>query len=301
MITQKLLHLICVMGAVLNFAPHYDLKNRKVCTSIYSKIGAIIKIACLLVVHVISLHGRLQYWYGKSSIILNILDVLLFAAEGAVTVLVLWVSAFGNLKDWEKFLTLAINKTYRKGELQKYLLFFFVAQLCPLALIAVNGWVWTNSIGFSTYKYYLIRDVELYHNYIFFFSYINMVMVIRSEFRDANNLLIDMVKGIKTKQVEDQGRFRLIRLNQWGIDDITRMATTYRTIYEATESINNIFGWEILFFMGHTACVMLNLLYTSVWLVDRDVFEDDDKAALLCMNAVMAISTTVRNTIKIVS
>lgn len=256
-------------------------------------MGAIIKITCLLVVHVISMIGRLEYWYGKGSKIFYILDVLDFVTEGAITVLMLWISAFGNLKDWESFFSLGANKTNRKDELRKYLLVFVFAQCFPLALIAVNGWVWTNSIGFSTYKYYLIRDVGMYYTYICFFAYISTVIMVKNEFKEVNNLLVDMVRGLKTKQLGEEGRIRFIKLNQWRISDIAQLKTTYRTIFEITESINNIYGWQILFFMGHTASVLLSVLYISVWLVDKDMFEDDDRLALLCMNAVMFVSTTV--------
>lgn len=135
----------------------------------------------------------------------------------------------------------------------------------------------------------------MYHNYVFFFFYVNMVSNVANELKDANDFLIEVINGTNTKQARDSRKIKFIQLNSWSTDDITQLTKRYRTIYEATESINNIFGWEILFFIGHAATVLLNLLYTSVWLMDQDIFESDDITALLCMNAVVALSTTVRS------
>lgn len=296
---RKVFTVINVTGTWLNLHPHYNVENGKVSTCFFCKISVVLKITCLLVVHIVSLNGRLEFWHKKGSVIINVLNLLLFVVEGGITVLLLWKSAFGNMKDWEKFFSVASKQTGRKSALRKFVLSFFLGQCFPIVLIVINGCIWTNTVGFSTYKYYLVRDVEMYHSYVLCFFYVNLVVSVQNELKGVNNLLSEIAKKMQTDQVDNDQQISFIKLNRSGDGDITQITKTYQNIYEATESINNIFGWEVLFFIGHAACATLKLLYTSVWLADQNVFQDEYKTPLHCMNAVMAISIMVNNAIPI--
>lgn len=290
---RKVFNFITVIGIWLNLHPHYDFKKKKVTTCKFCKIGVILKLLCLLVAHVVSLAGRLQFWYRKSNIILDVLSYMLFIIEGSTTALVLWMSAFGDLKKWEKFLSIALKQTSHKNYWRFIILNFF-GQCFPIVLIAMNGWLWTDTMGFDTYKYYLIRDAETYHNYVWCFFYINLAINIKNEFKEVNNLLVDITRGMKSDQVINNLQVRFTKRNHWRVEVISQLTKRYQTLYEATESVNNTVGWVILFFMAHTVFVLLYLLYTSIWLLHQDMFKDGDITALLCMNAAVAISRMVK-------
>lgn len=253
------------------------------------------KITCLIIVHIISLNGRLEVWNRKNSTILNILEVMLFAVEGGITVLVLWLSAFGSLKDWENFLALIIKQMFLKNKLRKFIVLFIVCMCFSTSLIITNGWIWATTIGFHNYKYYIVRDAEMFHNYAFFLFYVYIVVSVNNELKEVNDLLHEVVNGTEIKQEDNARKIIFIKLNHWSHNDMTQLTKRYRIIYEATESINTIFGWEILFFIGHAGVVLLNLLYGSVWLLDHGIFDDDETTALLCISAVVCLSTTVSN------
>lgn len=278
-----------MMGTWLNLHPHYDLEKGTVSTCIFCKISVILKITCLLVVHVASLNGRLEFWHNKGSLILNVLSVCLFTFEGAVTVVFLWMSTFGNMKDWKMFLSLVANQIVNKNAMKKYILLFFIGQCFPITLIAINAWTWVNTVGFSIYKFHLVRDVAMYHNACFF--YINLVLIVKIELNKVNSLLNDT--AMETEQTVNKRVVSYIKPNNLKVRDIVELSKTYRNIYEAIKSINNIFGWEILFFTGHAACELLKVLYTSIWFIDQDVMRDDYVTAVHFMNALIAVAITV--------
>lgn len=292
---EKVFTAINVTGTWLNLHPHYNLENRKARTCIFCKFSVIIKITCLLVVHVISLNGRLEFWHRKGSLILNVLSVCLFVFEGAITILLLWMSTFGNMKEWEKVLSLVANQIYNKNSMKKFTLLFLLGQCFSIIIIIINGWTWVNTVGFITYKHHLVRDVVMYHNDAFFFFYINLVLIVKNDLKKVNNLLSHIVVGTKIEQTVIKRHVSSIKLENLKVTDIAELAKTYRSIYEATKSINNIFGWKILFFIGYATCVLLKVLYTSIRFLNQNAIRDNYVTAVHFMNALMAMSITVRN------
>lgn len=295
MLVQNMLNVCNKMGTWFNLQPHFSLKELKASTCIYCKIGTILKIIFLLLVHAISLKGRMLFWYRQSNLIMMVLEVFVFSFETSITIIILGISTYGKMKDWEKCLSFGAHTIFRKEYLRKQLIMFAVIQCLLMVLTGINGWIWTETLGFNVYKYYIIRDLERYHTHMLFFMYVSLVYHIKGEFAAVNELLVDMVNKMKIKETRPQST-EFIKLVHGSANDIRQISKVYRNMYDVMCSLNNIFGWQMLFLIGYASAAILNLLYTSVWLMEQNMCEDssNDIGGPLLINAVVACSITVR-------
>lgn len=293
MYVEKFFDFLSILATWLSILPHYNVQKCKVWICTYCKICAILKIIVLLIVHVLSLYCKIKFWYNNTTIIMSILDVELSFIECSITILIVWRGAFGNLKDWKKCLSLITKQTSCKRGKWRVFVRFCVSQSIPVALIAISACFWTNIIGFDTYKYFIVGDVERYYNCALFFLYVTLVVQLRQEFIDINKLLVDMIKNMKGYVLDTKGPIKIIKLDNWTASGISEIAKTYLSVYELTRSINNIFGWQILLLIAHAVIVMLNFVYSSVWLAGQNAFEDSNVTVLLYVNITLTLWSMV--------
>lgn len=270
--------------------PHYKIKTCEVWICQYCKLCAVLKITVLVVVHVMSLYCRIKSWYNSTTMIMYILDIVLSFVECSITILIIWRSAFGNLNDWKKCLPLMTKQILKKNNKLKLFSRFCII---PLALTTISGCFWTNIVGFDTYKYFIVGDIERYYNSTLFFFYMTLIDQVRKDFRDLNSLLVDMTNNMKSRKLETKDPVRQIKVNPWTASCVIDISKAYLTIYEFTRSINRIFGWQILLLMAHAVIVMLNLLYSSVWLIGQKAFGESDVTVLLYVNITLTLWSMV--------
>lgn len=292
MYLQNFFDVLSTLATWLSIQPHYNVQKCEVWICAYCKIGSILKILVLLIAQALSFYYRIKFQYNETVFIMVLFDIQLSIIECTITILIMWSSAFESLKDWKKCLFLITKQTSCKRSKWILLVRFFVSQGVPLVLLSINGCFWTKIVGFDNYKYFIIGDVERYYNCALFFLYVSFVIQARQEFKNVNNLLIDMTKHMNGEILNARGIVRVTKLHHWSASDISEVTKAYLNNYEFARSINNIFGWKVLLMVAHAVVVMLGLLYSSVWLSGQ-VYEDSNVTVLLYMNISLTLWSMV--------
>lgn len=276
---KTVLIIINKMGTWLDLHPHYDIDKEKSSSCVYCKIGAVLKIAVIIALHIVSSIGRIETQYGTSKIMtfLNIVQVFTITP---ITVAVLTCISFGNMKMWDKCLKLSARRILRLEVLWQFWLIFISIQLYPTCLIIGNVILYTNSFGFRVYQYFIIQDIIDYHCYILFVYYAFLVYCVNKELQTISEKLINTCKQGKKKDHMHE--------------NIKLLRNRYVKISETVKAINQLFGWQILFLTGYSSTLMLILLYLSVWILDSGPLFRNNIYGPLIMNILLAFTVVVR-------
>lgn len=268
----RIYHIINTLCFALHLHPYYDFGKKKTLTNIKHKTAAFLKIIIVLSVCIISLKGRISIFSENSSVITICLDVVLFVIETSITTLIIGMSSFGDMKKWDTVLNFVKWKVIDSGDKWKCIISCGCMQILALILIGIRSWLLTNVLGFNVYRYYIVRDIVSYHAQLQCVVFVYMVYHVRGGFRKLNQSLqdLDFGKNVETDVEVMDNKVKPANLKFSPAYDVAKLRQLYMQMQEIVEAINKIFGLKILFLTGYVTASVLNLLYASVALFNRN-------------------------------
>lgn len=281
---------MCILG----ITPHYNIITGKVWTCIMCKIVTVLEILALVIVKAMCFLPGSEFSGNKGSrVIWILLEIFLDGMEIGSTVSILVGGAFGSMGHWKNILQFCTNRSYFKN----IPLIFAVIILIPLITSVPGVYTWIAILGFETYKYNIVRDIQRYHALIAFLYNMLCLVMVKRGFKRFNDRLIQVINEVKTTdRILKQKKLKGTKIKLRTLFDIQRQYRSFGKLCEIVKGLNHSSGWHNLFNTGHSAALILRSLYLLVNLMESKANENSkttDSTALLAISAALAFGIVV--------
>lgn len=220
------------------------------------KLYAVIILAVLFVGNVYSLCLRnetYKKYFFVTHDTLDYIDTITIVLCVSTTIATLMIF---KQKEWVRLelKVQKINKDIDTGAISKYRNYCSIAFICYFVVLTSYTWIiWTYRIGLlKSIKTYLMHFIALFYNYILSEFIINLTLLLRDNYIQANNCIKDITElNIYTK--------------------VKQIKSLSRTLLDIVDSFNKLFGWTYLFLVGN---IVIKLLKNFDFIVSKRKFTD---------------------------
>lgn len=211
-----------------------------------------------------------------------ILDTITVITESLVACVIIFMSAFGNVEEWEKLLNYTCDNAKKLFTL-KIRVLYVCSTLLPIIIAISKALIWGRYIGYGLYHYYIFSDVVMYHAHTLINIYLVMTYMTWMAFKQLNNHLTEIIEGVQiTQKITTKFPSRSTT------ESIRQLKASYRFMYGLVVSQNNIFGFAAVALTGYATMVILKTFYVIVY-----TYETNHRSGVILINAVMAFTVTV--------
>lgn len=259
----RFLKMIYKIGSIMGVTPFYDFENARLKHTFLKKIQSVVMIVFVIIGCSYCIHQRYHFFNDIFSITNTILDAVCEFFLVSLTMSALtnnreeWLSLNNNFQNIDKMM---FKRNQKESIFSNIYLHFVLYIFIVLFGICYMSYIWQIKVGSMMWHTYGMHELFSLYDGLLHFLIFAVAIALARRYEDLNQLL-DVNPILNNEKFWNKHQTAFIR----------KIAVISRVLAEMIDSVNNIFGWSLVFMIGKNITqVLISLNYMHDGLVSFD-------------------------------